>query len=152
MIEEILLELSVLCILGLIINLIIRKKTLLYKQILITVPVIVIPSILGSMALYSEIQEDNVTRSKQEVEQVCRVATSSLEGFDFTDFKDLNQNVGIKTMELSRKLRSFDTDDGRYVFSVIYVTDDANATVLGISDRVTRPLYHVGPLMPSMLV
>ena len=148
-IEEILLELSVLCILGLIINLIIRKKTLLYKQILITVPVIVIPSILGSMALYSEIQEDNVTRSKQEVEQVCRVATSSLEGFDFTDFKDLNQNVGIKTMELSRKLRSFDTDDGRYVFSVIYVTDDANATVLGISDRVTRPLYHVGPLMRS---
>ena len=150
--EEIFFELVLVCLIGLVINLIIRRKTLLYKQILTTLPVIVIPAIIVSMVLYIEIQEDNVARSKQEVEQVCRVAASSLDGYDFSGFNELNGDIGGEALELSRKLRSFDTDDGRYVFSVICLTDEMNATVLAISDRVTRPLYTSGRLMePSVM-
>ena len=46
------------------------------------------------MVLYIEIQEDNVARSKQEVEQVCRVAISSLDGYDLSGFNELNKNTG----------------------------------------------------------
>ena len=129
---------------ALVINLIIRRKTLMYKQILVTLPIIIIPAVLLSMNLYYEIQSDNIARTKQDVDQVCRLATSSFDGYDFSGFDELNKDIGAESNKVFDKLQSFDTLGGNYVYSIIRRIDDSHATVLCISDRVSRPLYLTG--------
>ena len=142
---ESILEIAIFVMLcALVVNLIIRRKTLMYKQILVTLPVIIIPAVLLSMNLYSDIQEDNIARTRQDVDQVCRMATSAFNGYDFSAFDELNKDIGVESRKVFDMLQSFDTVDGNYVFSIVHRIDDNHATVLCISDRVSNPLYLLG--------
>ena len=126
---------------GLIINLIIRRKTLLYKQIAITLPVLLIPAILVAITIYSSIQDNNVERTEKDVELVCKLATAAFDGYDFSGFHELGNETGAASRRLNEMFAEFDTDKGDYIYSVIYVDDNGRATVLGTSDKVIQPLY-----------
>lgn len=130
-----------LALIGLIINLIIRRKTLLYKQIAITLPVLLIPAILVSITIYSSIQENNVEKTEKDVKLVCKLATAAFEGYDFSGFDRLGNGTGAASEKLNKKFEEFDTEQGDYIYSVIYVGDDGRATVLGASDSVIQPFY-----------
>ena len=130
-----------LSVFGLIINLIIRRKTLLYKQIAITLPVLLIPAIIVSVTIYNSVQENNIEKTKKEVRLVCKLSTAVFDGYDFSDFNELGTGVGAASDRLNNIFSEFDTDEGDYIYSVIYVDDDGKATVLGTSDRVVQPLF-----------
>ena len=130
-----------LALFGLIINLIIRRKTLLYKQIVITLPVLLIPAIIVSVTIYSSIQDNNVEKTERDVKLVCKLATAAFEGYDFSGFEELGKGTGAASEKLNEMFAEFDTDRGDYVYSVIYVDDNGRATVLGTSDKVIQPLY-----------
>ena len=131
-----------LAVFGLIIHLIIRKKTLMYKQIAFTLPVLLIPAIFVSLTIYSSIQENNVEKTEKDVEMVCRLATAAFEGYDFSGFNVLGNGTGAASGKLNEMFAKFDTDRGDYIYSVIYVDDNGRATLLGTSDKVIQPLYY----------
>ncbi|MBR4224319.1 MAG: hypothetical protein IKR73_05875, partial [Oscillospiraceae bacterium] len=64
-----------LVIIGLIINLFIRKKTLLYKQMLLTVPVFTIMGIVIGMRAYDAFIERSYRHTEDELEIVCELGT-----------------------------------------------------------------------------
>lgn len=126
---------------GLIINLIIRRKTLMYKQIAFTLPVLLIPELFVAVTVYSSIQENNVEKTEKDVKLVCRLATASFEGYDFSEFEELGNGTGAASEKLNEMFEKFDTDKGEYIYSVIYFDDNGRATVLGTSDKVIQPFY-----------
>jgi class 3 adenylate cyclase/HAMP domain-containing protein len=132
-----------LCIIGIIINLIIRKKTLMYKQILLTLPILLIPAIIVAINLYLSVQEQNTRRTEIEIEQVCRIATAAFEDYDFSDLDELDADAGVASAKLHEKLAGFNTENGDYIYSIIARTDDTKATVLARSDTLIMPYYDL---------
>ena len=128
-----------LCILGLIINLIVRKKTLLYKQLAVTLPVLIIPALLIAIVFYSGMSEDNTNRTEEELELVTRLAVDALDGYDFSELENIDDNTGAASIALKEKISAYDKEKGKFVFSVIAVTKDGEASVLSKSDELIMP-------------
>ena len=136
------------CVFGLIINLIIRKKTLLFKQIAITVPILVIASVLVSTSLYISIQEDNVDKSSSDVDIVCRIATSAFDGYDFSGWEELDEDTGKASRAILKRFDEFDTDKGKFNYTLLYRYDDVHAVVLADSEAMVQPYAGKGIFGP----
>ena len=137
---------SQLCLYGLIINLIIRKKTIFYKQMIATVPVFTILAIVGAVKLYDYFAEQNNENIRNEIEIVCGFSARALTGYDFSGLLEADDNTGAEYRQLLDRLKSINTDHTRewskdYIFSILYRTDDTNAVALVYDDRLCMPMY-----------
>ena len=130
---------------GLIINLIIRKKTLLYKQIMATVPVFAIMTIVIAVRLYGYFEEQNNQMIRNSAEMICEFGTKELEGYDFSGLLDIGEDTGKEYIKLCDVLDDINTGhDGNsnndYVLSVVYRTGDTKAAVIAKNDGITMPM------------
>ena len=109
---------------GLIINLIIRKKTLLYKQLIVTVPVFIILSGIIATVVYSYADTVKVEDAGKDVNMVCAVSAKTFDGYDFSGFAKPDRETGAAYKALRDKLKSLSSYNENYRFSVIYRADD----------------------------
>ncbi len=134
-----------LCIYGLIINLIVRKKTLFYKQMIATVPVFTILAIVGATKLYDYSARQNNENICNEIEIVCEFGAKELKDYDFSGLFEAGGSTGAEYRQLLERLKSISTGHTRewskdYIFSVVYRTDDTNAAALAFDDKLCMPM------------
>ena len=138
-------ELAEWLILALLINLIIRKKTLFYKRMLMTVPVFMIVIIVTAVKVYDYSNEQNNQSTRGEMGIVTEFGVRELEGYDFSGLLAAEKNTGAEYHRLYEKIRSINTDRTKewsknYIFSVVYRTGDTSAVVLLDDDTITMPM------------
>lgn len=146
-VEKMLWYIFAFCMAGVVINIIIRKKTLLYKQIAMTLPVLLIPALAIVISFYFDMEEDNTDKTEKELDLVCRIGISALEGYDFTGLDRVGADTGAAVSKLHSKLESFDPDKTKYIFLVVKRIDEGNAVVLDRTDKTVMPLYFTEELV-----
>lgn len=138
-------------IIGLLINLIIRKKTLLFKQIAVTIPILVAMIFVIAFNLYSYFIRLNNENIEKEVAIIAELGCEELDGYDFSGLLTVDENTGEAYHELGDRLMSLTRDrlsilKDDFYFSVIYQKPDGKEVVLGRSDRIVQPMYSVSDL------
>ena len=109
---------------GLVINIIIRKKTLLYKQLIITVPVFIILCGIIATIVYSYADSVKVDDFENDVKMVGGISTRTFDGYDFSGLTKPGKDTGKAYKELRDKLKTLSSYNANYNFSVIYRADD----------------------------
>ena len=138
-------------IIGLLINLIIRKKTLLFKQIAFTIPILVAMIFVIAFNLYSYFIRLNNENIEKEVAIIAELGCEELDGYDFSGLLTVDENTGEAYHELGDRLMSLTRDrlsilKDDFYFSVIYQKPDGQEVVLGRSDRIVQPMYSLSDL------
>lgn len=138
-------------IFGLLINLIIRKKTLLFKQIAFTIPALVAMIFGIAFNLYSYFINLNNENIEKEVAIIAELGCEELDGYDFSGLLTVDENTGEAYHQLGDRLRSLTEDrlsilKDDFYFSVIYQKPDGQEVVLGRSDRIVQPMYSLSDL------
>ena len=136
---------------GLLINLVIRKKTLLFKQIAFTIPILVVMIVGIAFNLYRYFIRINNENIEKEVSIIAELGCEELEDYDFSGLLEVNENTGEAYQKLGDRLMSL--TEGRlailkddFYFSVIYQKPDGQEVVLGRSDRICQPMYSVADM------
>ncbi|MBO6299736.1 MAG: adenylate/guanylate cyclase domain-containing protein [Lachnospiraceae bacterium] len=130
---------------ALLINLIIRKKTLFYKRMLMTVPVFMVVIIVTAVKVYDYSNEQNNQSIRSEMGIITEFGTRKLEGYDFSGLLSADADTGAEYHRLYEKIRSINTDRTKewsknYIFSVVYRTGDTSAVILLDDDTITMPM------------
>lgn len=138
--------LLILAVVGIIINLIIRKKTLLYKQLIITLPVLTVLVIFIASRVFIYSDKRNAERINKDITVICDLGVTEFDDFDFTDLMSANENTGAAYKELTDKFAKLGSDHGHdwsheYVFAVVYKTDYDDLVYLAGDDMLYTPLY-----------
>ncbi len=137
----------IICAVGLLINIIIRRKTLLYKQLVITIPVLLIPAGIIVYMFYADMEEDTTLQTEREIRMASRLAVEALEGYDFSGFDQLDGQTGTAEIELTKKLQGF--EDGKYVYWVVSLSENENSAILARSDQVLTPGFYKDNLIEA---
>lgn len=135
------------CTMGLLINIIIRRKTLLYKQLVITIPVLLIPACIIVYIIYADMEEDATVRTRQEIAMASKLGAEALDGYDFSGFDQMDDRTGIAEVELTKTLQKF--DEGKYVYWVVSISEDGYNSVLARSDKVSVPGFFKDNLLAA---
>ncbi len=139
--------LFVILIIALGINLIIRKKTLMYKQLIIFLPIISVLSIFIAVKVFDYSDKNNAERIYNDLTVICDLGKSEFDGFDFTDLMSANERTGSAYLALNEKFEKLGVSHGHdwshsYVFSVVYRTDDGDMAIIAGDDEIYTPLYY----------
>lgn len=131
---------------GLIINLIIRKKTLLYKQLVTIVPVFLVLTIVIAFNLYKENLKDSTSDIEKDLSIICKLASSEFDDYDFTPLLNINEDTGEAYHQLNQKLDEMSEDNlsnwsKDYIFSIVYRKDDSSTVVLARNGLLSIPMY-----------
>ncbi len=135
--------LFILPLIGLIINLIIRKKTLLYKQLIVSLPVFIILTIVLAVSVYRYTDSQNKQDIEKDITMICDLATDNFTGYDFSKLMEANEDTGAAYSELRKRLVALGSDSDwseGYEFSVIYRDEDGLAHVLAADNKLTMPM------------
>ncbi|MBR6488091.1 MAG: HAMP domain-containing protein [Clostridiales bacterium] len=127
-------------VIGLVINLIIRKKTLLYKQLIVTIPVFIVLSGVIAGVVYVYADRIKVDDTGNDLNMICGISAKSLEGFDFSGLSKPDKNTGTAYKELRDKLKALGSFNSVYNFSVVYRADDGTAYTVASFDTVSMPM------------
>ena len=136
-----------LIVIGLVINLIIRKKTLLYKQLIIILPVLIILTLIIAVKFFNYSDQQNAERINKDLTVICDLGKTEFEGFDFSGLTSATEYTGSTYKELQEKFDRLGSGHGHewsedYVFSVVYRTKDDDIVVIAGDDKVYMPLYE----------
>ncbi len=136
-----------LLIIAMIINLIIRKKTLLFKQIAFTIPILVFLIVMIAFNLYKYFIDQNNESIEREVSVIAELGSEEFEDYDFAPLLEVNGHTGEAYHDLTARLEGLSNnrmawlrDD--YYFTIIYHTSAGQDLVLGRSDRLSQPMYN----------
>ena len=134
------------CIAGIIINLIIRRKTIFYKQIMVTVPVFTVIAIIIGVNIYNTTIEQYDQKVRNELSIIAHFGANELEGFDFSDLLAANESTGKAHRLLQDKLAEISTGhtdkwSKDYLFSVIQRTDATGAVTLADEKKSCMPRF-----------
>ena len=135
-----------LLIIGLIINLFIRKKTLLFKQIIITLPVVMILIFVTAYNLYDYYMQQHNESIEKDVGIICELGSAEFEGYDFSPLLKVDENTGEAYYSLCDKLESIRTGQLKsmgeeYVLSIIYHKNNGDDVLIAKDDMGCMPLY-----------
>lgn len=138
--------LYILIAVGLIINLIIRKKTLLYKQLIVTVPVFLILSGIIATVVYSYADTVKTDDTGNDVNMICGVSARSFDGYDFSGFARPDTKTGAAYKALRDKLKALNSYNENYRLSVIYRSDEGATYYLMSYGSVGSPMVKWGTI------
>lgn len=138
--------LYILIAVGIIINLIIRKKTLLYKQLIVTVPVFIILSGIIATAVYSYADQVKIEDVEKDVNLICGVSARTFDGYDFSGFTRPDRETGAAYNALRDKLKALRAYNTDYTFSIIYRSDDGTPYYLLPYGAVGSPMIKWRPM------
>ena len=132
-------------LIAIVINLIVRKKTLLYKHLILILPVIIFLTIAVSVYAYDHFDEQIRINTNRELSVVCDLAKKEFEGFDFSDLMTANENTGMRYAELREKFDQLCSGDSGnwstdYVFTVVYRASDDYILEVASDDYYYMPL------------
>ena len=144
-IEEILELVTWISLQCLLINLIIRKKTLLYKQLILIIPIFVILAIVVSVKVYIYSDKNLSERLDNELTIICDLGKSEFDDYDFSDLMKIDEDTGAAYNELVSKLNKLSSAQDNdwsmdYVFSVVYKADNGDMVILAGDDRIYTPM------------
>lgn len=133
-------------IIGIIINLIIRKKTLLYKQLILILPVVIVITIIIAVNVFSYYEEKTLDRINNDLSVICDLTKPQFDGYDFSALMSVNEETGAAYKSVSDKFDRLSSNNGNdwsnsYIFKIIYRTDDDSMSVLVADDMIYLPLY-----------
>ena len=131
-------------LIGLVINLIIRKKTILYKQLIITLPVFLILAIVIARTLYNYIDARQQEEIRHDITMVCELTADSFDGFDFSELTEANEKTGAAYARVMNKINQLSSNHDNnwslgYQFSIICKTGE-NAYLIAQDGLVTLPM------------
>ena len=131
---------------GLFINLIIRKKTLLYKQILLTMPVFIVLTVTVAAKIYQYSEKLKQENTINDITIICELATSEFDGYDFSGLFTVDENTGAAYEALCEKLEKFSANNRNkwsqnYMFAIEYRTWDDSSVTLAGDDKIYMPLH-----------
>ena len=131
---------------ALAINLLIRKKTLLYKQLIIILPVIIVLTAVVGYVVYIKSDVNIELNVDRELTIVCDLAKPEFDGYDFSELTVANRETGAAYRRLQDKfntLGSYHMNEWSedFVFSVVYRTDDDDIITLAGDDALYMPFY-----------
>lgn len=134
-----------LLIVAIIINLIIRKKTLMYKQMIIILPIVAAITLFIAFKVFEYSDQRNADRINNDITLICDLGVSEFDGFDFTDLMSVNKNTGSVYKELNNKFDQLGKNHGHdwsssYVFLVAYKNDYNDLVILAGDDMLYTPL------------
>ena len=137
-----------LLILALIINLIIRKKTLLFKQLITTIPVLMAVTLVITVKLYNTYSEQNTDNIEKEVSIICNLGAAEFRDYDFSPLLEMNSNTGAAYEQLREKLEGLGNNSlhgrsGEYLLSIVCRTDDGRSIFLARNDLISVPMFAV---------
>lgn len=135
-----------LLILALIINLIIRKKTLLFKQLITTIPVLMAATLIITVKLYNSYSEQNTDNIEKEVKIICNLGAAEFDDYDFSQLLEMNGSTGAAYEQLREKLESISSrslygQSGKYLLSIVCRTNDGNSILLARNDLISLPMF-----------
>ena len=138
-------SLLIVVIASLVINLIIRKKTLLYKHLIIVLPVLIVLTLIIAHSAYVYSDDKNEERIYKDLNVICDLSKSEFDGFDFTGLMSADKDTGSAYMELIKRFNKLGSGHGHdwsndYVFSVVYRTDEDNMVYIAADDALYMPL------------
>ena len=138
-------KLGNICQWSIIINLIIRRKTLFYKLVLATVPVLAIIAIVIAGKIYTFTLDENIGNIHDELSIICLLGQKEFEGYDFSPLMDRNEDTGAEYRKLMDKISGISTGhtvswSEDYEFAVVYRPDEEDAYILVSEDKIRMPL------------
>ena len=134
-----------------VINLIIRKKTLFYKQMLSTVPIFSIVIIIIAFWVYRYAVKQNNDNIKNEMRIITEIGVNEFKDYDFSGLLTISEETGAEYQKLCDKLSIINSDhksewSDDYIFSLIYRFDDSKAAFLTSDDRLVVPMCTRGEI------
>lgn len=138
-------------IIALIINLIIRRKTLLFKQIAFTIPALVFLIVVIAFNLYKFFMDQNNENIEREATVIAELGSEEFEDYDFGSLLEVNEQTGSLYRDLTGRLEELSNDRmtrlrDDYYFTVVYHTPEGEDRVLGRSDRLCQPGYYTSDI------
>jgi Adenylate cyclase, family 3 (some proteins contain HAMP domain) len=133
---------------GIVINLIIRRKTLLYKQLIITIPVFALILVGVGYVAYGLFDMLNTYDIERELEVIGNFASREFDGYDFSKIAAIDEGTGQAYQELCSKLENLKGTDedlwnNGYVFSIVQSPDEKNTYLVARDDVVNMPLGEI---------
>lgn len=143
--SNILNNLVIVPLIGLVINLIIRKKTLLYKQLIITIPILLILSVIIASSIYNYADNSKKNDVANDMSMICELASESFDGYDFSGLTKVDEDTGNAYAALTDKLGQLSSNRDNYwskgySFSIIYRDDAGNAYLLAEDGNLLLPM------------
>ena len=143
-IEKLLENLISIAFIALFINLIIRKKTLLYKQLILTLPIFIAITITCAVKLYIYSDSKMGDDLADDLNVVCQLGKDEFEGYDFSGLLKVDENTGASYREMTKVFEKMGSGTRRwsdkYVFAVMYQNDMNEVALLGADDTLYMPL------------
>ena len=138
-------NLTIVPLIGLVINLIIRKKTLLYKQLIITIPIFVILSVIIASSIYNYADTSKKEDVANDMSMICELASENFEGYDFSGLTEVDKDTGSAYAALTDKLSRLSSNHDNYwskgyAFSIIYRDENGEAYLLAEDGNLLLPM------------
>ncbi len=132
-------------LIAIVINLIVRKKTLLYKHLIIILPVIIVLTIIVSNYAYGYLEDQMRARTNRELSMVCDLAKNEFEDYDFNDLMTANENTGKSYKDIRDKFDQLSSGtvgnwSSEYVFTIVYRASDDYILEVASDDYYYMPL------------
>ena len=133
---------------GLLIHLIIRKKTLFYKQMLVTLPLFLILTLTIVTKLYDYTFSQKMQSIRNEIEIISEFGAKELEDADFTALMKADAGTGTEYRRLYERLKdlnsvhSYEWNED-YDLSVVRRTGNTTAAVLIDEETIDMPMGKV---------
>ena len=144
-VEYILLIIVYVSAICLVINLIIRRKTILYKHLITVLPIIAILIIMVANSTYKRSQQNQFADVSNQASAICEIAISGLEEEDFTDLTTLGETSGEASLRIRKKLLGFTSNHRNewsraFEFLLVTVKDDGKILSLASDTELVAPL------------
>ena len=101
----------ILAVIGVIMHLIVRPKTILYKQLVSVIPTIAVLVIVIAYNLYGITIDQQNLMNESKLKAVCTLCMKELEGNDFSGLTSMDANTGKTCTELREKLVDLEMDE-----------------------------------------
>ncbi|MBP5262091.1 MAG: adenylate/guanylate cyclase domain-containing protein [Clostridiales bacterium] len=127
------------CFYCLIINLIIRKKTLFYKQLIATLPVFTIVAVVIAYNIYTSSTENISSNIKSEMNIITDFGARYLEDYDLSSVMKADEDTGMEYQRLLDTLNEISTP--YYKFEIVSRLDNTHAAVLASEEETVMPYF-----------
>ena len=139
---------------GVIVNFIIRKKTIIFKHLISVLPIIAFLMVVVAYRSYKNDQEKSADNLVSQVTSICELAINDFEDEDFSGLTTLGEDCGAASLRLREKLKNLTSNhknewSNSFNFLIVTVTPDRRIVLLASDTYFVSPLtasaFELGP-------